>query len=78
MKSTTLAMAAIGWAVSVLGAQEQPKDKSKQTGPSDAEQKAMAKVEAAPNLAAKIAAAGEFVKKYPKRDRKSTRLNSSH
>ena len=41
-------------------------DKTKQSAPSDGEQKAMAKVEAAPDLAAKLAAAGEFVKKYPK------------
>jgi hypothetical protein len=41
-------------------------DKNKQTAPSDAEQKAMAKIEAAPDIAAKLAAAGEFIKKYPK------------
>jgi len=47
-------------------AKEQSADKNKQAGPSDAEQKAMAKIEAVPDLAGKIAAAGEFVKKYPK------------
>lgn len=47
-------------------AKEQSADKNKQAGPSDAEQKAVAKIQAAPDLAAKIAAAGEFVKKYPK------------
>ncbi|HLF83605.1 MAG TPA: hypothetical protein VI837_05465 [Blastocatellia bacterium] len=41
-------------------------DKNKQSAPSDGEQKAMAKVEAAPDVAAKIVAAGEFIKKYPK------------
>ncbi len=41
-------------------------DKNKQSAPSDAEQKAMAKVEAAPDVAAKLVAAGEFIKKYPK------------
>lgn len=41
-------------------------DKSKQTAPSDAEQKAMTKIEAAPDIAAKLLAAGEFIKKYPK------------
>ena len=47
-------------------AKEQSADKNKQAGPSEAEQKAVAKIEAAPDLAAKIAAASEFVKKYPK------------
>lgn len=41
-------------------------DKGKQSAPSDAEQKALAKVESAPDVAAKMAAAGEFIKKYPK------------
>jgi hypothetical protein len=41
-------------------------DKNKQSAPSDGEQKAMAKVEAAPDVAAKLVAAGEFIKKYPK------------
>src|ERR1044071_7538076 len=44
---------------------EQPKDKSKQNAPSDAEQKAVAKIEAAPDVTAKLQAAGEFIKKYP-------------
>ena len=41
-------------------------DKGKPAQPSDAEQKALAKVEAAPDIAGKLAAAGEFTKKYPK------------
>ncbi len=41
-------------------------DKNKQSAPSDGEQKALAKVEAAPDIAAKLLAAGEFTKKYPK------------
>ena len=41
-------------------------DKSKQSAPSDAEQKALAKVETAPDVAAKLAAASEFTKKHPK------------
>ncbi len=41
-------------------------DKSKQSVPSDGEQKAMAKIEAAPDIAAKLLAAGELIKKYPK------------
>ena len=41
-------------------------DKSKQSAPSDGEQKALSKIEAAPDAAAKLAAAGEFTKKYPK------------
>ncbi len=45
---------------------QDPKDKSKQSPPSDGEQKAMAKIEASPDIAAKLAAAGEFVKKFPK------------
>lgn len=44
----------------------QDKDKNKQSAPSDGEQKALAKIEAAPDVAAKLAAAGEFIKKYPK------------
>jgi hypothetical protein len=47
-------------------ARDQTSDKKKQSGPPEAEQKEMAKIEAAPDVAAKIAAAGEFVKKYPK------------
>ena len=44
----------------------QSKDQPKQSGPSKGEQDAAAKVQAAADLPAKIAAAGEFVKKYPK------------
>ena len=55
----------------LLGAPADPsnhfrQDKNKQGAPSDGEQKSLAKVEAAPDLAAKMAAAGEFVKKFPK------------
>jgi hypothetical protein len=45
---------------------DQGSDKGKQSPPSDGEQKALAKVESSPDVAAKIASAGEFVKKYPK------------
>lgn len=45
---------------------DQSKDKSQPGAPSDGEQKAMAKIEAAPDVAAKLLAAGEFIKKYPK------------
>lgn len=45
---------------------DQSKDKNKPSAPSDGEQKAMAKIEAAPDVAAKLLAAGEFIKKYPK------------
>ena len=41
-------------------------DKAKQSAPSDGEQKALAKVEAAPDVAAKLVAAAEFTKKFPK------------
>jgi hypothetical protein len=48
-------------------AQEKPQDKQAKTPqPSEGESKAAAKVEAAPDPTAKIQAAGEFVKKYPK------------
>jgi len=47
--------------------QDQSKDKGKQQpATSDAEQKAVAKVQAATDVPTKIAAAGEFIKKYPK------------
>jgi len=46
--------------------QDKNQAKDKQSAPSDAEQKAVAKIEASPDMAAKLAAAGEFVKKYPK------------
>ena len=45
---------------------DQSKDKNQQAAPSDGEQKAMAKIEAAPDVAAKLLAAGEFINKYPK------------
>lgn len=41
-------------------------DKSKQAVASEGEQKALAKIEASPDVAAKLVAAGEFIKKYPK------------
>ena len=46
--------------------QDKNQAKDKQSATSDGEQKAMAKIEAAPDIAAKLAAAGEFIKKYPK------------
>src|SRR5215510_545812 len=46
--------------------QEKNQAKDKQGAASDAEQKALAKIESAPDVAAKVAAAGEFVKKFPK------------
>jgi tetratricopeptide (TPR) repeat protein len=45
---------------------DQGSDKSKQSAPSDGEQKALTKVESSPDVASKLVAAGEFVKKYPK------------
>jgi hypothetical protein len=41
-------------------------DKSKQSAPSDGEVKALEKVKSSPDVASKLVAAGEFVKKYPK------------
>jgi len=46
--------------------QNKDQSKDKQSGPPAAEQSAMAKIEAAPDAAAKLVAAGEFLKKYPK------------
>ena len=46
--------------------QEKNQSKDKPAAPSDAEQKALAKIETAPDVPAKVAAAGEFVKKFPK------------
>jgi hypothetical protein len=64
-------MAVTGSNTVLLGASADPssylrQDKNKPSAPSDGEQKALAKVEAAPDLAAKMAAAGEFIKKFPK------------
>jgi tetratricopeptide (TPR) repeat protein len=44
----------------------QSNDKSKQSAMSEGEQKAMLKIQTAADVPAKILAAGEFVKKYPK------------
>jgi tetratricopeptide (TPR) repeat protein len=44
----------------------QSNDKSKQGAMSEGEEKALLKIKAAPDVPAKILAAGEFVKKYPK------------
>ena len=46
--------------------QDKNQAKDKQNATSDAEQKAVAKIEASPDMAGKLAAAGEFIKKYPK------------
>jgi len=45
---------------------QQPSDKGKQSTMSEGEEKAVLKIKAAPDIAAKLAAAGEFIKKYPK------------
>lgn len=46
---------------------DQSKDNPNQKGAaSEGEQKALAKIESSPDIAAKLAAAGEFVKKFPK------------
>lgn len=46
--------------------QGKDQSKDKQGAPSDAEQKALEKVQAAADVPAKLAAAGDFIKKYPK------------
>jgi hypothetical protein len=46
--------------------QDKTQAKDKQSAPSDGEQKALAKMEASPDIAAKLAAASEFTKKFPK------------
>ena len=45
---------------------QQPSDKGKQSTMSEGEEKAVLKIKEAPDIAAKLTAAGEFIKKYPK------------
>jgi len=45
---------------------QQPSDKGKQSTMSEGEEKAVLKIKTAPDIAAKLAAVGEFIKKYPK------------
>jgi hypothetical protein len=47
-------------------AKDQSKDQPKQSAASKAEQEAFAKIQSAPDVPAKVIAAGEFAKKYPK------------
>jgi hypothetical protein len=46
--------------------QDKNQTKDKQSAPSDGEQKALEKIESSPDFATKLAAATEFVKKFPK------------
>jgi hypothetical protein len=70
--AASCALASLTWSsATLLAAPAAPsaysrQDKTKQSAPPDAEQKAVAKVQAAPDVAAKLVAAGEFIKKYPK------------
>lgn len=59
-------LATPGYSLYGVEGKDQDKDKSKQSAPSEGEQKALAKIESSPDIAAKLLAAGEFVKKYPK------------
>jgi hypothetical protein len=56
----------ISLAAHAVYSQDKSQAKDKQAAPSDAEQKAVAKIETAADMPAKLAAAGEFIKKYPK------------
>jgi hypothetical protein len=60
-----LAVSASQTAAATLQAKDQTKDK-KQESVAEGEQKAMAQIAAAPDAAAKLQAASEFIKKYPK------------
>lgn len=64
-QGTTLFSAA-GYPTLALQTKDQSKDQTKQSAVSKGEQEAAAKVQTAADLPAKLAAAGEFVKKYPK------------
>jgi hypothetical protein len=57
---------AAGYRIPQSQPKDQSKDQGKQTAASKAEQDAAAKVQMAADVPAKVAAAGEFVKKYPK------------
>jgi len=59
-------MVAWGSRSSALGLQGKDQTKSKQESASEGEQKAMAAIAAAPDAAAKLQAATDFIKKYPK------------
>lgn len=61
-QGSTMLTALPAYALHAWQAKEQPK----QAGPSKGEQEAFAKIQSAPDVPAKVAAAGEFVKKYPK------------
>ena len=65
-QGSTLLSAAPEYRLDPWPVKDQSKDQSKQSVPSKGEQEAAAKVQSAVDLPAKVAAAGEFVKKYPK------------
>lgn len=66
MAASSLAMPAAAHSRYTGQGKDQGKDKNKQSAPNEGEQKAFAKIESAPDVAAKLEVAGEFVKKYPK------------
>jgi len=71
VKAAALLLTVTCLSTTLVGASAGPlrniaQDKGKQGAPSDGEQKALAKVEAATDLTAKLAAASEFIKKFPK------------
>jgi hypothetical protein len=65
-QGSTLLSAAPAYGLHTWQAKDQSKDQPKQSAASKSEQDAAAKVQSAPDVPAKVAAAGEFVKKYPK------------
>lgn len=65
-QGSTLLSAGSEYRLDARQAKDQAKDQPKQNAPSKGEQEAAAKVQSALDVPAKVAAAGEFVKKYPK------------
>lgn len=65
-QGSTMLSASPGYSPRARQAKDQSKDQPKQTAVSKGEQEAFAKIQSAPDVPAKVAAAGEFVKKYPK------------
>lgn len=64
--SGLVALATPGYSRYAVQSKDQGKDKNTKGTASEAEQKALAKIESSPDVAAKLVAAGEFVKKFPK------------
>lgn len=65
-QGSTMLSTAPEYGLNAPQAKDQSKDQPKQSAATKGEQEAFAKIQSAPDVAAKVAAAGEFVKKYPK------------